>query len=271
MDIRKPNPAKAAGILRAFLKTQGIELKHTAALEAVARVAGYSNWQAMAADPKARQHEAPALLRQDSACEYTFVGPPQERVWITLGNVSAYLGANEEGVVVDLFAKSDEDSASSASAFLSFNEARDAVLARHVLSYEEVAEWVGLHYRKNFDTESPTAQLDWIERYREAHPAEVDEGACARFVYGTWTHLFGVGLPEATVRFVFDRLSNSIVRMDILSAGKWLAATSDQLQDVQDSLVNANDDALERPPTGAWSPRTRCLHGRKSLRRPETP
>lgn len=34
----------------------------------------------------------------------------------------------------------------------------------------DLAEWVGLHYKKNFFTESVSAQYEWVCRYREAHP-----------------------------------------------------------------------------------------------------
>lgn len=33
---------------------------------------------------------------------------------------------------------------------------------------DEVAEWVGLHYRVNFSAEAPTRQAEWRERYRES-------------------------------------------------------------------------------------------------------
>lgn len=248
MDIRQPNPTQAAGILRAYLKTLGIELKHTAALEAVARTQGYTDWQSMAADVKAKAAEPEALLRKDSPCEYTFVGQGTERVWVTVGNISAYIGPTDEGVVVDLFAKGDEDGEAAASTYLHYSEALEAVLEREGVSYEDVAEWVGLHYRKNFDAESPAEQLDWVNRYVEAHPADAEEEPSAlRYVHGLWTHLFGPGIPEVTVRFVFDRQANTMVCMDIQTATKWVAASTAQIQDVEDSLKNANDDALENP------------------------
>ncbi len=248
MDIRQPNPTQAAGILRAYLKTLGIELKHTAALEAVARTAGYTDWQSMAADMKSRGNEEPALLRQDSATEYTFVGNAKQRVWVTVGNVSAYLGPTDEGVVVDLFAKGNEDGEADASTYLFYSEALDAVLERHGVSRDDVAEWVGLHYRKNFEAESPEAQLDWVNRYAEMHAQDDDEEPDApRYVHGTWTHLFGAGIPEVTVRLVFDRELNQVLCMDIQTATKWVGASSAQIQDVEDSLKNANDDALENP------------------------
>lgn len=37
------------------------------------------------------------------------------------------------------------------------------------INLDEVAEWVGLHYRVNFSAESPEKRQDWITRYSEAH------------------------------------------------------------------------------------------------------
>jgi hypothetical protein len=34
---------------------------------------------------------------------------------------------------------------------------------------EDVAEWVGLHYKVNFDAEPDDRRADWIERYKDAH------------------------------------------------------------------------------------------------------
>jgi hypothetical protein len=50
MTIRTPQPSQQAKILRNFFATQGISLRHTVALEAIARVKGYANTQAMRSD-----------------------------------------------------------------------------------------------------------------------------------------------------------------------------------------------------------------------------
>jgi hypothetical protein len=42
-------------------------------------------------------------------------------------------------------------------------------LADEGFSIDDVAEWVGLHYRKNFDAENEAERLSWIERFVEAH------------------------------------------------------------------------------------------------------
>jgi hypothetical protein len=50
MNIRTPQPSQQAKILRSFFATQGISVRHTTALEAIARVKGYVNMQAMRSD-----------------------------------------------------------------------------------------------------------------------------------------------------------------------------------------------------------------------------
>lgn len=53
---------------------------------------------------------------------------------------------------------------------------------------DEVAEWVGLHYAKNFETESASAQAQWLERFIEAglawvYPLPDEMLACLEWVY----------------------------------------------------------------------------------------
>ena len=50
MNIRTPQPSQQAKILRSFFASQGISVRHTVALEAIARVSGYPNTQALRAD-----------------------------------------------------------------------------------------------------------------------------------------------------------------------------------------------------------------------------
>jgi hypothetical protein len=49
MTTRTPQPSQQAKILRSFFASQGIQVRHTVALEAIARVAGYASTQAMRA------------------------------------------------------------------------------------------------------------------------------------------------------------------------------------------------------------------------------
>lgn len=74
----------------------------------------------------------------------------------------------------------------------------------------------------------------------------VEEKLKARYLIAqSWGHIFE-GFGEREVRFVFDRKTGLLVSADI-NCGVWQPASRIQRQDVQDSLVNANPEALDRP------------------------
>lgn len=62
-----------------------------------------------------------------------------------------------------------------------------------------------------------------------------------------WGHIFGAGMPDSTVRFVFDMVENKIIFMDIMSWKGWVACGPDQMADVEDSLKNANEEVFTDP------------------------
>lgn len=147
MNIRQPNPTQAAGILRKFLSDSGIEIKHTAALEALARVSGFTDWQAMAASQKKTENAEQLLLVPDEDGEggYTFVPQGQRtRVWVRVGNVSVYFGPSDEGVAVDLFAAGAEDGESLATTYLLYQEALADLCENVGVDIEDVAAWFEL-------------------------------------------------------------------------------------------------------------------------------
>lgn len=43
------------------------------------------------------------------------------------------------------------------------------------LQQNDVAEWVGLHYGRNFDAESSEKKMEWAERYAQAHELVADD------------------------------------------------------------------------------------------------
>lgn len=62
-----------------------------------------------------------------------------------------------------------------------------------------------------------------------------------------WAHIFA-GFGEFVVRFVFDRKQQSIIAMQLsVSGGSWRNATPDQIADVEDSVKNANVEAIADP------------------------
>lgn len=121
MNIRTPQPTQAARLLKSFFASQGVEISHSQALEAVSRLHGYQNYQAMQADT--RFADAPAL-KPVSSNEYE-LGDKERAVWIGVDGISVYVARNDEGVSVDLYAKGHEDE-SLMGTYLHFDEAADA-------------------------------------------------------------------------------------------------------------------------------------------------
>lgn len=109
MNIRTPQSGNAARIAKAYLATLGLELKHSQALELIARLHGYTDNQAMQADAA---FQDPIALRADSCTEFTMTTAKQSSVWVTVENISVCIKKDDEGVTVDLFAKGQEGSES---------------------------------------------------------------------------------------------------------------------------------------------------------------
>jgi hypothetical protein len=51
-----------------------------------------------------------------------------------------------------------------------------------------------------------------------------------------WGHLFGIGFPESTVRFVYDNVNSVIVDMHIETSLGWVQASKIQMDDVAESV-----------------------------------
>ncbi len=73
----------------------------------------------------------------------------------------------------------------------------------------------------------------------------------ARYVTGTWGHLFGPGNKRETMtEFVYDTESEELVGVLVqydAARDKWELASEWQRADLEDSLKNANPDALDNP------------------------
>jgi hypothetical protein len=121
MNIRTPQPTQAARLLQQFFKTQGLDVKYSQALEAVARLNGYQNLQAMQADVRFAD---PLALTAISSNEFE-LRKKEHSAWIGVDGISVCVTRNDEGVSVDLYAKGREDD-SLAGTYLHFAEVDEA-------------------------------------------------------------------------------------------------------------------------------------------------
>lgn len=68
-----------------------------------------------------------------------------------------------------------------------------------------------------------------------------------RYVCGYWDHIFADGFAPTQCWMVFDRAESMVNNLWLRLNHKWVTATSAQLSDVEQSLLEANADALECP------------------------
>lgn len=124
----------------------------------------------------AGEYEAP-VLEQDGDCVSDFkLKADATSCWIAVDSISVYIKREAEGVVVDLFAKGAENE-SQASTYAYFTDSEEEIVSYHGFELDSVSEWVGQHYKVNFDAESPAKRMEWINRFVESHKQETVETA----------------------------------------------------------------------------------------------
>jgi len=98
---------------------------------------------------------------------------------------------------------------------------------------------------------SEDQKRDFLESDAAANVLEV--AGCSGelpYIHGAWTHLFGSGRQETTVHLVYGLKEERIVAMQIQdgpSSDNCVPASRAEIDDVEDSLKNANPEALENP------------------------
>lgn len=97
------------------------------------------------------------------------------------------------------------------------------------------------------------AARQWQARLNLNLPANLDERIQPSYIVADheadegsgWEHDFGMG--NVTVRFAYDLNTHDLVAASLLLAGLWKPASLVELRDLEDSLQNANADALDDP------------------------
>lgn len=96
-------------------------------------------------------------------------------------------------------------------------------------------------------TQEPTWDTD-----DAADPAAIADDGDAQLLTGNWNHIFVEGSKQVDrdCRFVMDMATNQVTHLDISRGSKWQASSRAEREDLTDSLVNANPDAIDNP--GNW-------------------
>lgn len=129
--------------------------------------------------PVHEEREAPALVLaapDESGASY-ILQSDSPSCWIMIGAISVHIrkiATGDESVEVELYPRGMED-APIESTYAFFQDAEEEICSLNGVDIEDVAEWVGLHYRHDFAAQSFEARYDWIKRYLEAHLNAEDE------------------------------------------------------------------------------------------------
>lgn len=110
-----------------------------------------------------------AVLTLDSTAEAGNVFNLDESatdVWIQMAGFNVHLNLTAEGIVADVFALGAENE--SIGSTYAFNSDAEQALADELnVDYDDLCEWVGLHYKRVYHTETPAKRREWIQRYHE--------------------------------------------------------------------------------------------------------
>lgn len=119
----------------------------------------------------------------------------------------------------------------------------------HPVDLDEVAEWVGLHHKVNFET-AGARQQEWIDRFVRAHSLE---GRFATYLVAhSWEHIF-IGKTRSITRWVFQFGGNDegVIRAQIRTeTGRWVDLDRVGMDDLEESVYdNSVPDDYEQ-----WNP-----------------
>ena len=113
---------------------------------------------------------------------------------------------------------------------------------------EAFSKGVGFTNYRTLKVSSASTSTQAMAPAESSEPASAGLKSQPRYVVAfCWGHIFA-GSREQPVDFVFDRETNRIVYMEFSCHNNSATpATRAEMDDVQDSLMNANSEALEDP------------------------
>lgn len=202
-ELKTLGNSVARAVTALGFKKDGKGMSHRQGLDVVAKTGGRKNWQAVAALKQGGQQQAdqgvvtmdPRVVNgtvQHDGTDYT-LAPEATSCWITVDGFAVHIIRTGEGVVADVHAHRSWSIDAIASTYAFHTDAEADLCGSMGITIDDVAEWVGLHYKVNFDAEAPAKRHDWILRYSEAHNAKTGYGdlsnentePCIRVEYDT--------------------------------------------------------------------------------------
>lgn len=104
-----------------------------------------------------------------------------------------------------------------------------------------------------FSMYGPFKDSEYAEEFAEDNLSEDEEweifNRSPRYVHGGWTHIFYDNGPDVDTRIVYDRMEGKLVALEIRGSSRWFKASKAEVADLEDSLKNANEEALDDPAT----------------------
>jgi hypothetical protein len=153
-----------------FLKN-GKKMSHRQGLDVVAKLGGMKAWQAVAALKPKNEVKGALIMDQPEDCDGSnyILLPDRISCWIMVDGFAIYIHRTDEGVVIDTFAHKSFNDDPISSTYSFHSDAEFDLCESREAEIDQVAEWVGLHYKVNFDAESGPNRYKWILRYLDAH------------------------------------------------------------------------------------------------------
>jgi len=277
VDIRLPKPSEAARILSEALARHGVELKLTQVMEILAHLQGYRNSHAMRAADRQMRGRPQAL---SATSPDTFILALKHEIHLQVDQITVGIKRQSRSLYVWL-----ESPAPSAPELTSWDTPliRAADGGDPWVRCENCG-WIGhesatnpvrdlferaspgeicpvgecprdgavTHYYPEGPSEEEAAEMaqdgynDPEKEEERDEPTSSDCDSPRRYVFGHWTHIFLEG-TETLTRLCYDRRSNKLVALELKGSLKWHAASPAQITDVEESLQDANPEALEHP------------------------
>lgn len=166
---------------------EGHRMNHRHCLDVIAKTGGIKNWQAVVA---LKDRARPVLATQDEVLTCDEAGgtdftmkPDVKSCWITVDGFGVHVIRTDEGVVVDILANRSGNIDAIAGTYAHHGDAEADVCEGNNINIDDVAEWVGLHYKVNFDVESGSKRYEWILRYIDSHTSRDRQESLEKFGY----------------------------------------------------------------------------------------